>query len=732
MCLVISGLGAYWTRLGQTLYLNEQRFYMNELVSSQAYAIERRLSRSLSATSILAQGVRQAGGLIVDFDHYAKEVLQSVGGVSNLQLAPAGVIRYIYPLEGNEQAIGHDILKDGTRRKEALLAIKEHLLTLAGPFELIQGGIAVVGRKPVYLPSETGERFWGFVSALIYLDKLLNLTELASLEEKGYSYELSRRHPDTGEIQTFAQSRTPLTGENYAIAIQVPNSRWLLTMSRAQLMPKWRSTIGYISSMLAGILFAWVAYFILHQPDKLRQIVLEKTRLLEDLAYRDHLTGLVNRRYLSEQLQRIITEYSRYANSAVLMYLDLDDFKRINDSMGHAAGDALLCEISARLNACVRSSDIVARLGGDEFGILLLDASSVRDARIIAEKLIATTERPVLLGNKEFSVSASIGVTLIPADGDSDVAILKNADLAMYSAKKSGKRNFCFYDQSLQTEAIAKRQLEADLLVAVKQQQFVLHYQPIVDLTSGKLTGYEALIRWQHPVQGLLNPDKFIGVAEDTGQICAIGYWVIKEVCRHIKQTEANSEPSCWYSINLSPKQFKDPLLLDTIRNIVNVYAIDASLLEFEVTESCVMEEVEDAINTLQKLKVMGISVAIDDFGTGYSCFSLLKNLPTDKLKIDMSFIHDLETDINDQKIVQGLISMAHKLHLTVVAEGIETKGQQQLLISYQCDFGQGYLFGKPEPKTSQIMLADKLAIMQNTLSVESPCKDPRQLVPRG
>lgn len=671
---------------------------MSELVNAQSSAIERRLSRSLSATRILAQGVRENNGLINNFEDYAEAVLKSVGGISNLQLAPDGIIRFIHPLKGNENALGHNILQDDRRRKEALLAVKEHRLTLAGPFELIQGGVAVIGRNPVYLPTPQGEQFWGFASALIFLEDLLKATELNSLEGRGYSYQLHRLHPDTGVNEVFASSASPLTADSYSVSIQVPNATWNLVVSRSEPTPKWRSTTGYIVSALAGLLAVWIVYYILQQPEKLRRTVIEKTRELEYHANNDALTGLANRRFLSEQLDRVLREHPRYSHPAVLMYMDLDDFKRVNDSMGHAAGDSLLQQIADRLKRSVRDSDLVTRLGGDEFGVLLLDSESVRDVSRIAEKIIDTVEQPVKLGNKSFVVSTSIGITMIPTDGQDNATILKNADLAMYSAKKSGKRNFCFYNQSLQAAAIAKQELEDDLSLAIDEKQFVLHYQPIVSLSTGELESCEALIRWQHPQKGLLYPDKFISAAEETGKIIDIGYWVIQTVCNQIKWTESGSKTLHRFSINLSPKQFKDPLLIEKIRTIIQSTDIDARLLELEVTESCVMEDVDAAIDMLAKLKELGITIALDDFGTGYSSLSLLKRLPVDRLKIDQSFARDLETDSDDQKIVEGLISMAHKLELRVVAEGIETEDQLKFLKSYQCDFGQGYLFSKPAP----------------------------------
>ena len=696
--LLFAGIGAYWTHMGQQLYRNEQRFYMSELVNGQVSTIERRLTRQLASTRILAQAVLQSGGQIDDFERFADEILHSFDGVSNLQLAPAGVVQFIHPLEGNEKAIGHNILADDKRRREANQAIQERRLSLAGPFELVQGGVAVIGRNPVFLDTDQGQQFWGFSSALIRLEDLLEVTDLDPTGAKGYSFQLSRTDSDSGQSTVFLQSTTALTKDSYTADINVPGAVWTLQMSRSTPTPKWRSTTGYIASLLAGLLAAWIAAFVLRQPEKLRKVVEQKTQQLQQLAYHDPLTELANRRHLTEQLERVVREYDRYRKPAVLVYLDLDDFKRINDSMGHDAGDGLLRQVAGRLTGCVRESDLVARLGGDEFGILLLDAQSVEDVSRIAEKLIETIEQPVPLGNKSFVVSTSIGIAMIPADGRDVTSILSHADMAMYSAKRAGKRNYRFFDKALQRKAMAKLQLEHDLVEATAQSQFFLHYQPIIELSSGRIGGYEALIRWQHPDRGLLYPDRFIWVAEETGRIVEIGYWVIAQACRQLQQFRQAQDDQLTLSVNLSPRQFKDPALLENIRTILRSTEVSASRLELEVTESSVMEDVDQAIDTLQQLKILGVRVAIDDFGTGYSSFSSLKHLPVDRIKIDRSFIRDLETNQNDRQIVQGLISMSHKLELSVVAEGVEFTTQQALLETYGCDFAQGFLFSRPVP----------------------------------
>ncbi len=696
--IILVCLGSYWTYMAQTIGKNQQQLLMSDIVAAQASAIERRLSRSLSATDILVQEVIQQGGEFERFDLYADAVLRTIGGVSNLQLAPNGIISRIYPLAGNEKAIGHNLLKDDKRRHEAINAIKERRLTLAGPFKLVQGGIAVIGRNPVFLNRNGTEQFWGFASALIFLEDLLQATELDQLETKGYSFELSRIDPQSGQASVFARSTSDLNDSLHSVTIPVPNASWTLSMSSIKTGPDWLALFGYSFSIVLAALAAWILNFILRQPDKLRAIVKQKTLELEELAFYDHLTGLANRRLLNEQLTQKVREAVRYKKNIAFLYLDLDDFKRINDSIGHDAGDQLLKQISLRLNSVVRGSDLVARLGGDEFGILLLDSESINDISRIAKKLIVAVSEPVSIYDQEFIVSPSIGITMIPADGDAASDILKHADMAMYSAKNAGKRNYRFYDKALQQQALERIHIEHDLDDALNNDQFVLHYQPLVDLSCDRVMGYEALVRWQHPTDGLLFPDRFIGVAEDAGKIIDIGYWVIREACNTLQQQMSEQGRSQHIAVNLSPRQFADPNLLENIRAIVQQTQVDTRLLEVEITESTLMENIDTAIDTLEQLQQMGIKVSIDDFGTGYSSLAVLKRLPVDTLKIDRSFVILLETDLDDRKIVGGLMSMAHALDIKVIAEGIETSGQLQLLRDLGCDYGQGYLFSKPVP----------------------------------
>lgn len=709
----IAAIGIYWSHINQQVLLHEKQLLVSELATAQARVIERRLERSLSATRILALEVRQQGGIIKDFEGFADAVLVSTGGVANLQLAPDGVIAQIHPLAGNEKAIGHNLLLDDKRNAEARAAIRERRLTLAGPFELIQGGVAIIGRNPVFIEQAGEERFWGFVSALIYLDDILAVTELETLAQREYGYQLSRIHPDTGALSIVASAGVIDLKPSHTSQLNVPNATWMLKISHAPDGTALWEGLGYGVSVLVAVLISLAVNTLLAQPEKLRRIVAQKTAELQTLAFHDALTGLANRRLLYEHLEQTLHQSARQPLRAALLYLDLDDFKRINDLMGHDVGDRVLQQVAQRLSEALRNMDIVARLGGDEFAVLLqgLDQQAcAQQAGLVANKLITVIEKPLSLEGKTFTISASIGITLMPVDGDSVDALLRNADMAMYEAKRSGGKRSGFFDKRLQEQALAKIVLDDELAVAIREQQFVLHYQPIYGLESREVISYEALVRWNHPTAGLVYPDHFISQAEASDHIRGIGYWVVREACGFIQANLQRSGHSPRVAINLSPRQFMDPQLSANIQQILHDTAVEARYLELEVTESSLMDNLDSAIETLTALRAMGMVIAIDDFGTGYSSLSMLKQLPVDKLKIDRSFVKDMDTDRSDQRIARALIFMAHTLQLTVVAEGIETGEQEKLLQRYGCDSGQGYLFSKPMPveKLEQGVAEDK------------------------
>ena len=422
---------------------------------------------------------------------------------------------------------------------------------------------------------------------------------------------------------------------------------------------------------------------------------------MENLAFYDPLTSLSNRRLFKDRLSKAVAESKRRGTFIALLYLDLDQFKRINDSLGHDAGDQLLVEFAIRLQDCVRESDTVSRIGGDEFTVLLTDIDSSHGVHSIAEKILISLSRPVMLNNQEVINTVSIGITVAPSDGDDDISLLRNADLAMYQAKAKGRNNFQFFSESMNSEMMGYLKIEKDLRTSINaENEFVIYYQPKIDLINNRFVGAEALIRWIPDGQEMINPDRFIPIAEESGLIVPIGKWVLRRACLQIKQL---LDLGVWphdarVAVNLSARQFSDPDLVSNLKETLEITGCPVSVLELEITESTLMDNVESAISTMYQIKEMGIAIAIDDFGTGYSSLSYLKRFPIDILKVDRSFVMDIPNDLDDMAITAAVVAMAHKLNLRVVAEGIETKDQLDFLRSNRCEYGQGYLIARPMP----------------------------------
>ena len=431
--------------------------------------------------------------------------------------------------------------------------------------------------------------------------------------------------------------------------------------------------------------------------DMQRRIDLD-TRQLENLALYDSLTALANRHHIFKEIQVAVKESEASDDYFGLLYLDLDNFKRVNDSLGHSIGDELLKEAAKRLQQSVRSQDTVARLGGDEFCVLVKNLSKREDCGPIAENILKVLSDPVKLGRTEFNISASIGIVSIPEHGKTTEQLLQNADIAMYRAKAKGKSNYQFYDKQMSVIASERMALESELRKAIAEQQFELHYQPQIDLKTGKIVSAEALVRWRHPERGMIRPDDFIPLLEETGLIIDLGAWVIKKGSLDASSWRNVDGEPVNIAINLSPRQFADPNLPSLVRDALSCSGLRPSQLEVEITESMVMNNIEDSNQVLKYLKVLGVTVAIDDFGTGHSSLAYLKKLEIDVLKIDRTFVQDLPGDENGAAIVAAIIAMAHELKLKVIAEGIENMEQEAIIKSHDCEMGQGYLYSKPLP----------------------------------
>ncbi len=414
------------------------------------------------------------------------------------------------------------------------------------------------------------------------------------------------------------------------------------------------------------------------------------------LAQHDSLTDLPNRVLFNDRLTQAMTMAKRHGKQLAVLYLDIDRFKHVNDTSGHVIGDRLLQSVALRLRACVRSSDTVSRYGGDEFVILLSEVAHPQDAAVAAEKMLAALIDAHRIDELELYVSASIGIATYPIDGATAESLLKNADTAMYRAKECGRNNCQFFKAGMNLHALERQRLESDLRHALGRGEFVLHYQPKVNLRTNEMTGVEALIRWRHPSQRLIRPSRFISIAEETGLIVPIGQWVLREGCEQAKAWQIAGLPPMNLAINISTVELRAKNFVAGVRSVLAETGLAARHLELEITETFLMHDALSTGLVLQELKDMGVQLALDDFGTGYSSLSYLKRFPIDTLKIDHSFVQDLTTDTDDARIVSAVVNMGKSLHLRVVAEGVETREQCTFLKNQHCPEAQGFYFSEP------------------------------------
>ncbi len=455
-----------------------------------------------------------------------------------------------------------------------------------------------------------------------------------------------------------------------------------------ELYPKWAS-ISAIPDAEQAVMFYIASYADISERKA-------NEARIDYLAHHDPLTGLINRYNLENRLDQALLSAHRDALGVAVMFIDMDRFKTINDTLGHHIGDLLLIEVARRLRETVRESDIVARLGGDEFIVVLTRIGDEMDAAPLGDKILRALGQPYVFDGKELHSSPSIGIAIYPSDGDDGPTLMKNADTAMYHAKELGRNNVQYFTAAMNAAASERLGLENDLHHALRNGGLRLDYQPQVRAADGTSFGVEALARWDHPELGSIPPLKFIPIAEESGLIEALGNWVLEEACRQLAAWRAEGIDDLRVAVNLSAQQLRSPELVHAVEALLRRHGLDGADLELEITESVAMENPERAIGQLQALRDLGIQLAIDDFGTGYSSLAYLKRLPIQVLKLDRTFVRDIETDPSDAEISAATLALAHNLGLTVVAEGVETAGQRDYLLRHQCDFMQGYLFSAP------------------------------------
>ena len=807
--------------------LENARVNAHSLASDHARTTQEQLDRALSAVYALSVLVQQGHGEVKNFDEIATRMLPYYPGVSVLVLAPDGIITQTIPRAANERAIGLNLLTDPVMGREARLARDSGKLTLAGPFELKQGGLGLVARLPIFLDDARGKpTFWGLANVVMEFPKALESTRLPDLLGQGLDYKLWRVNPETGQIQIIAESQATALITPVKKSLKVPNGAWTLSVAPRN---GWGNPTRLYGRMLIGLLFAGLMasvtkllmqqraykidletqviartadireskiqlaatldaipdllfemdlngrYLHCHSPqsrllaapieDMLGKTVLEvlppdaaqivlhalqqahETGLtrgqqfklsldnntywfelsaaakpviagqeprfivisrditerkqaekdVQQLAYFDALTGLPNRTLLNDRVAHALAEAARRQKPLALIFLDLDHFKNVNDTLGHRIGDVLLVALAGRMQAVVREQDTVARQGGDEF-ILLLPNTGSDGAAHVAEKLLHTISQAIQIEQHELTVTPSIGIAQYPGDGTDLETLTKHADIAMYRAKQNGRNGYQFFTTEMQVHATRSLRLENALRRALERDQLSLHYQPQLSLASGAIVGVEALLRWHHPELGQVSPAEFIPIAESSGQILDIGEWVLRTTTRQAKQWMDQGLPPMILSVNLSAVQFRHPDIAALVAQVLTEAQLPARYLMLELTESVALHDPLGAIAVIASLHQQGVRISIDDFGTGYSSLSYLKRFQTSQLKIDQSFVRDITEDADDRAIVSAIINMARSLGMSTIAEGVETQAQLTLLREQGCDEIQGYFFCKPQP----------------------------------
>ncbi|MCP4638189.1 MAG: EAL domain-containing protein [Methyloversatilis sp.] len=795
-------------------------------IAAEAGQIRARLESEINSAAHLSLGLVSYIAANPDFSRdaftrVAERMLSYGRHVRNISVAPDNIIRYVYPLAGNEAAINLDYARVPEQRTSIERMIATRRFVLAGPLNLVQGGIGLINRFPVFLPARDGkpEQYWGLVSVVLRFDSLLSASGLTSRAD-GIRYairgqdglgaegaviygdeRLFEANPVTLDVVLPDQARWQLAAipthgwrspyhdpqvmglalAGGALSLAVAALLYLRQQHLQRLQARDRElslaasvieslneaimvtdaddrvvtvnpafcaltgvsaqdVIGRAAAVVTGCPYSeetrdgflqrvaaeglWHGeledhrvdgerypkslsiYPVRAATDRVSHYVhsfadiserKEAERQIHHLAHHDMLTGLPNRFSLQQRMEQAMSHARRHGTLLAALMIDMDHFKDINDTLGHHVGDALLVEVGKRLQRCVRQSDVVARLGGDEFVVLVTDMVTTLTAAAVAEKIVTALSAPYAIDAYQLHSTPSVGIGVFPTDGETVDDLLRNVDSAMYHAKAAGRNNYQFFDRSMSANASERLALQTSLHQAIAQQQFVLHYQPQIETGSGRLVGVEVLVRWQHPERGLVPPNKFIPIAEESDLIIRLGEWILQEACRQLSLWHAGGL-ELRVAVNLSARQLRSKNLLRQVKDVVLKHNLQPGQLELEITESVAMEDSDNTLRMLAQLRELGVELAIDDFGTGYSSLSHLKLMPLHRLKIDRSFVKDIETDPDDAAICAATISLAHNLGLSVVAEGVETEAQFAFLGNLGCECAQGFLFSKPLP----------------------------------
>ncbi|MBU2279432.1 MAG: EAL domain-containing protein [Gammaproteobacteria bacterium] len=671
-------------------YIESQRYQLLQILTNYASSLEGMLNSGVVALdSIRSELVLQPETDLSNLDARVALLLHNYPYFRHVAIAPDLVIRYVYPLKGNETVVGVDYRNIPQQLAAIEKTIRLGLPVVAGPVNLLQGGSGLVVRVPV---QTSDQKNWGVIAAIIPLESLLERANLPSLQQQ-YWVGLSGKDGNDQADDLFWGDAELLQTQRVMVDIKLPVGRWQLQASPRHELPLLIGPLQWMALLAAVVIILLCSALLL-----LLRMAGERERALHTIAFQatyDLLTGLPNRAVFTDSLSRVLKQAQGTQSCLSLMCIDLDEFKQVNESLGHVVGDKLLRAVAERLKLLVGEHDLLARLGGDEFVVASALGNAPEMTELMAEKLVLELAKPVQVGDKLLAVSASIGIAMYPHDGMNHSDLLKHADRAMYAAKQIGRNTYHFYDAAMQKEADRFVHLHNEILKGVQLQQFFLVYQPIYDIGSGAFTKCEALVRWQHPERGLISPLDFISVAERTGAIRPLGHWILQQALIDAKHFCALGLP-VQMSVNRSSQEFNVHHVADEWLNMIAAAGLECEQLIFEITESLFMDRISVQQNNIIKLHQHGLQLAIDDFGTGYSALNYLSRYPVNFIKIDKSFIVDVASEDKARALAAVLINMAKVLDVQVVAEGVETKAQLDVLTELGCDFIQGYYFSKP------------------------------------
>ncbi|MFD0695071.1 EAL domain-containing protein [Paenibacillus sp. GCM10027628] len=728
----------YQNSLMHELHLSEE-----SQLSSRALALKNVVDRNFSLMASLEAYVN-SGYLEGKSD---QEVMNYIGslyyGVQssafNLLIVPGGIVKYVYPRQGNESIVNWDLLNDPrvNVQEQIQRALKTQSMTVDGPFGLLQGNNGLVARKPLYREGH----FWGFISVGLDLDKLL--VESGVKGKDNGSLQVAVRIP--GQPAFFGDNDIFLKKPMFA-TIEFSGNIWeLAALPQSSSIQKVKNQVqlircAYILVLLLGHLFY---IYIVRQRNQLSRMVQDRTQELleanEDLtavneeliagehelqqytrrlqeseqmlsymAYHDILTSIYNRAHFQTLLKEQLERHSDRNTSLTVLFFDLDNFKMVNDSHGHHMGDLLLQEVVNRIRQAGLHYHTFARFGGDEFAMLLTDCLNEQDVQRLCEQLLDLFKTPCIISNRSFFVSISIGIAQYPQDGTTWDILIKNADIAMYMAKKESGGSYTFFNQQMETNSLTKLEMGNHLRQAMERNELEIFYQPQVDCMQGKIIGVEALLRWNHTAKGYISPAEFIPLAEEMGLIVPIGEWILRGACTQMKAWHLHLKQPLAISVNLSVRQLHDERFVDKVCHILEETGLEAKFLEMEITENVAMKD--EQMDALRQLRNLGIAISVDDFGTHYSSLSYLKRFPVTKIKLDQSFVRGVQSDDKDRAMIKAIISVANSFQLEIIAEGVETEEQASFLVENGCRQIQGYYFFRPmQPEQVMVVLEQSL-----------------------